>query len=164
MTEILTKHLLEYKQIRLHWLIPFSLIDWLVKCWPGILRAKTMKVKLMKIPNDDKQYYLFCRLKLLVILYGHFKFGTNQLKFNKSTWSFWANFEYQCNLQSNVLFLPAYTSLFPLFNNIKLIFLWISFNLQITFFCASSQLVSHLHIFDNTRYYLFSKGFLFLKW
>ena len=33
----------------------------------GALGDKTMDDKLIYIPNDDKQYFPFCRLKLLVI-------------------------------------------------------------------------------------------------
>ena len=32
---------------------------------PGIQRDKTIADKLMYIPNDDTQNYLFCRLKLV---------------------------------------------------------------------------------------------------
>ena len=32
----------------------------------GIEREKTMADKLMYIPNDDTEYYPFCRLKLVV--------------------------------------------------------------------------------------------------
>ena len=33
----------------------------------GVLGDKTMDDKLIYIPNDDKKYFPFCRLKLLVI-------------------------------------------------------------------------------------------------
>ena len=52
----------------------------------GILYDKTMDEKFMYLLKDDKQNYTFCILKSLVE-----KFGTNQLKFNKSTQSFSAN-------------------------------------------------------------------------
>ena len=32
---------------------------------------KTMANKLMYIPNDDTQYYSFCRLQLVVETFGH---------------------------------------------------------------------------------------------
>ena len=34
---------------------------------------KTMGVKLMYIPNDEKQYHSFCRLKLMVETFDHSK-------------------------------------------------------------------------------------------
>ena len=37
---------------------------------PGILRYKTMANKLMYIPNDDTQNYLFCRLQYMVGTFG----------------------------------------------------------------------------------------------
>ena len=43
-----------------------------------------MADKLVYTPNDDTQYYLFCRLQLGVKTFGHSTLWTNQLKFNKS--------------------------------------------------------------------------------
>ena len=37
----------------------------------GILRDKTVAEKLMYIPNDDTQNYLFCRLQIVVETLGH---------------------------------------------------------------------------------------------
>ena len=36
-----------------------------------IQRDKTMVDKLMHIPNNDKQFYPFCRLQLVVETFGH---------------------------------------------------------------------------------------------
>ena len=37
----------------------------------------------MNIPNDDTQYYPFCRLKLVVETFEHSTYLTNQSKFTK---------------------------------------------------------------------------------
>ena len=42
-----------------------------------------MSVKLMYISNDYKQYYPFCRLKLVVATFGHSAYYSNQSKFIK---------------------------------------------------------------------------------
>ena len=38
----------------------------------GILRDKTMDDEFIYIPNDDKQNYPSCRLKLIVEQFGHY--------------------------------------------------------------------------------------------
>ena len=40
--------------------------------------------------NDDTQNYSFCRLQLVVEMFGHLTSWTNQSKFNNSPQSFWA--------------------------------------------------------------------------
>ena len=79
-----------------------------------ILKDKTMDVKLIYIPNDDKQNCPFCRLKLIVEQY---QFLISQSKTilskvpnvfelpNKVKWLH--NFGYQCNLKTNVPYFPA---------------------------------------------------------
>ena len=52
---------------------------------------KTMAHKLMYIPNDATQNYLFCRLELVVETSGHSNIRTKQLKFNKGPQSYQAN-------------------------------------------------------------------------
>ena len=49
----------------------------------GIYRDKTIADKLMYIPNDDAQNYLFCRLNLTVETLKPLTKLTNQLKFTK---------------------------------------------------------------------------------
>ena len=44
-----------------------------------------MADKLMYIPNDDTQNYPFCRLQLLVKMFGHSTFRTKQSKFNNKS-------------------------------------------------------------------------------
>ncbi len=39
--------------------------------------------KLMYIPIDDTQNYALCRLKLIVEMFGHSTYWTNQSEFNK---------------------------------------------------------------------------------
>ena len=60
--------------------------------------------------NDDKQNCPFSRLKVVVEQFGHYQFGTNQSKFNKSTQSFKITllkaFWDQYKLQSSVPSLP----------------------------------------------------------
>ena len=50
-----------------------------------------MADKLMYIPNDDTQNYLFCRLESGVATIGHWTNWINQLQFYKSPQSCSAN-------------------------------------------------------------------------
>ena len=56
----------------------------------GIYRDKIMADKLMYIPKDDTQNYIFCRLQLVVETFGYSTSWTNQSKskFNKSPQSY----------------------------------------------------------------------------
>ena len=58
---------------------------------PGIYRDKTIADKLMYIPNNDTQNYLFFRLQLVVEKFGHLTYQTKQSKFNNSPQSCKAN-------------------------------------------------------------------------
>ena len=66
----------------------------------GILRDKTMEDKLIEIPNDDKQYYPFCRLILLVKMFGIFHKNVSKVFKPTNKITLIQNFGYQCNLQS----------------------------------------------------------------
>ena len=44
-----------------------------------------MADKLIKIPNDDKQNYPHCTSQLVVEIFGHPTWWTNQTKFKKVT-------------------------------------------------------------------------------
>ena len=49
---------------------------------PKIRDLKTMADKLMYIPNDNTQKYLFCRLQLVVRMLGNSTLVTYQSNFN----------------------------------------------------------------------------------
>ena len=49
-----------------------------------IQKDKTMPDKLMYIPSDSTQNYLFCWLQFVVETFGHSTKRTNKSKFNKS--------------------------------------------------------------------------------
>ncbi len=53
-----------------------SFIEHAKRVKTGISRDKTMTDKLMYIPNDDTQNYLFCRLQLVIV--GTFRHLLNQ--------------------------------------------------------------------------------------